>query len=83
MPIRGKAYILMFAVLAALIGPAGKPAEADSRCVLYVETFDGESFIAGDGDTCADAMHGARFPENWRLIEFRETEGTQDNVKRI
>jgi hypothetical protein len=36
---------------------------------LVVETFDGEVYVIGSGDTCRDAwVNHAPFPEDWREL---------------
>lgn len=38
------------------------------RVDLVAVTFDGNVFIAGSGSDCAEAFHGAVFPDNWRSL---------------
>lgn len=35
---------------------------------LVVETWAGETFVAGSGDTCVDAFEGAVYPADWRAL---------------
>lgn len=55
------ANVLLF--LLRLLG-----SEVDETQVLVVETFDGQVFEAGSGDTCPDAFKNAVFPDDWRSL---------------
>lgn len=35
---------------------------------LVVETWSGDVFVAGSGDDCLAALHGAVMPDDWRAF---------------
>lgn len=44
------------------------PAEPVPFCQIEVTTHDGNLYVAGSGDTCADAWQGAELPADWLEI---------------
>lgn len=40
---------------------------------IVAETYDGNIYVAGVGDSCASAWEGARVPADWRDIICRES----------
>jgi hypothetical protein len=48
-------------MIALLIGLIMTPAH-----IAVVETWDGNVYEVGMGDTCADAMIGSVWPDDWR-----------------
>lgn len=44
---------------------------APAQRYIEVVTFDGRTYIAGSGDTCADAWRFARIPDMWDKVVCR------------
>ncbi len=42
------------------------------RCEFVAVTYDGNEYVVGSGDTCAEAVDGWVVLDGWRMIERRQ-----------